>query len=236
MVTRYNSEDINWGEMRARINDQDDNNINNKAVENDMSTSADIDWEELRRKVEDDFDKELNSLIDGEDSECGDIDCKICEGRCGSQKDCIGLPTKDGSDTYDFADEHGLLDEDGNMIEETEEEIDPDKISAIAWNTNTKPVQDGDFLGIMKPNMFYPKSNFDYTGVNKPNVRQQVEKEAIDNDFDDVQCKHFLDASEGIGEVYIYPINDKTRMCLCKTCNANLASKMLEQLALETFI
>jgi len=193
---------------------------------------SNINWDELRIKVEEDFNKEANENSINEY-------CSNCS-ECSSRKDCIGLPTVNGSDRYDFADEHGLLDDDGNEISEDDpdakdieyEDNDDEKeeISAAIWRKNTPVVKNGDFLGIEHPNMFYPKENFDYAGA-----LREAEKD-LENEYDDIQCPHFTDASLGVGEVYIYPINQKTRMCLCKTCNANLASKMLGQLALETFI
>ena len=34
----------------------------------------------------------------------------------------------------------------------------------------------------------------------------------------------------------VYPIDDDQELCLCPECNMVLASKVLEQLALETFL
>jgi hypothetical protein len=204
-----------------------------------------IDWEELRRKVEDDFDKEYF-----EDRGCGNADCSICEGK--KEKDCIGLPTKDGSDTYDFADEHGFVDDNGNIVEtddpdsediiyeeDTENDEEDTDIPSIAWRKNTPVVKNGDFLGLEEPNMFYPKEEFNYSKVLKDGLKaitnNLTKAKKIPQEIE-ILCRHFDNKSQGVDPVYIYPINDYQKICLCDTCNANLASKMLEQLALETFI
>jgi hypothetical protein len=194
-----------------------------------------IDWDELRIKVEEDYDKELLDLINtNEDCSTCSADCKICEGR--QPRDCIGLPTKDGSDSYDFNDEHGLIDEFGNEIEDellggedidTEDETIDDEptkeeISSIAWNkAKSEPMSDEEIKQIED----------DLLRLEEPGMHPELDKET-----NDIECKHFENESQGIGEVYIYPINESQRVCLCRICNASLASKMLEQLALETFI
>jgi len=48
-----------------------------------------------------------------------------------------------------------------------------------------------------------------------------------------MECIHITDNNP---EGYIYPIDEDQELCLCPECNMILASKVLEQLALETFI
>ena len=53
----------------------------------------------------------------------------------------------------------------------------------------------------------------------------------------DIQCIHLsknLDSCDDT--VYIYPLSPGQDICLCSDCNRNLASKIMEQMALEMFL
>lgn len=109
-------------------------------------------------------------------------------------------------DETDYNDEHGFLDP---SLDNTNNIFYDEKtLSELAWNK--------------KPQI---KEDYNYLDFERFNIgTEQL----------DIKCRHFDE--EQTGETYIFPINDNQRVCLCKYCNANLASKMLEQLALETFM
>ena len=46
-----------------------------------------------------------------------------------------------------------------------------------------------------------------------------------------IKCKHL--SNNNIGEYYVYPLNDRQEIYLCKECHIDLSKKILEQLTLE---
>jgi hypothetical protein len=182
------------------------------------NNKGEINWDELKKKVEDGIKEEENEDIyyeddvDEGDVECTECTCGVCKKRRGEQDNNIGLPTIEDDDQYDFYDEHGLIDpDDQDIYVDSDDVIDDKEISNLAWNKDTPDLKNN-FLGWGETDSF--------------NLNKSL----------DIKCRHFDEESKTVNEVYIYPINDMQRVCLCKYCNANLASKIFEQIALETFI
>jgi len=114
-------------------------------------------------------------------------------------------------DEEDEEDEEELLDDSFD--------VSPKQISKIAWNNHNVERSRNPFWG--------PKITY---------KREEIKEDELEDENEETYSMECIHLNGDDDEIYIYPISDGQELCLCKNCNMMLASKILEQLALETFL
>jgi len=182
-----------------------------------------INWDELKKKVDDDIQKD----IDNEIQTIKDINTNL-----GDDNRILNLKTTD-IDIDPFNLWAGVDIEEKDKNEELDEdEIDDENFEEEVDETDEDEERDENYSSCFC-------DYCDQGGLIDPH--SEIEKYAWNNaeKKSDIECIH-LSSKEKINtyddDVYIYPINKEQDICLCRDCNRELASKIMEQMALEMFI
>lgn len=178
-------------------------------MEENFNMGNNIDWDDLKLKVDADLQEELKKVQEDIKEELRILQ-NIVDEYPGEGIVHLNNVPKEKDNYYD---EGGEL-EDGFVQE-------------LTWNKNPKPT---------------PRDGMLYEEYDTPKY-EDCTCDMCDEDDEygcgppkeySLECKHIQD--NDYDDIYIYPIDDEQELCLCKQCNMILASKMLEQLALEIFL
>lgn len=194
-----------------------------------------INWDELKRKVDADLQKD----IDEETRIVNDIEYVFGRGK--------GIVNLKDSNNHFYThlnpknvnvDPFNLFGrkEDDEETEEDEEEIDYEDDDYLDENDDEDYNDEGgEIPQISQKDVEYDQRSIEqYAWNNKDNQRVTKEQSSRKKD---IQCDHVANEFESYnGDVYIYPLSPGQDICLCKDCHRELASKIMEQLAMEMFL
>ena len=177
-----------------------------------------IDWDDLKQKVDADLEEELK-----QEQEAIKEELKILQNIV-DEYPGRGIVNLD----YTPKEEEDYFDEGG--------ELEDGFVQELTWNKYPQPTE--------RHNIF---SECDCNLCNEEDEEDEEDEDDDEYDEEDddeyncgppkkysLECKHIQ--KDDYENIYIYPIDDEQELCLCTQCNMILASKMLEQLALETFL
>ena len=179
-----------------------------------------IDWNDLKKKV----DADLQADIDAEAQAANDVSLLF-----GKEKGIINLKIpSDGTLKSQIKNDYF-----SSHLVPRNVDIDPFNL----WGNDSEDESEEDEEELDE------NDDWDYNDEDGelPEVSQRsIEKYAWNNhstaNKDDIYCKHLTDQEEYKGDTYLYPICKDQDICLCKECNMILASKIMEQMALEMFL
>lgn len=119
--------------------------------------------------------------------------------------------------------------DEGGELPDVSIDDSPEQISKIAWN-NHDGLNRNHFLG--------PEITFKREEIKNDleDDEEDYEEDYKDEEYNEKYTMECIHLNGDDDEVYIYPIDDDQDICLCKQCNMTLAGKILEQMAIETFM
>ena len=201
-----------------------------------------IDWDELKKKVDADLQKDINVEV----QTAKDIEYGIGRGngiinlKYPSPEEYFSThlhPINTDIDPFNLFGKQNDSDEDEDNIEYEPEDSEEDEEYQDDEDTDEDTDEDYDDEGGL-----LPISNNNREEVSQEDIEKYAwnnKTEEVENKINehDIQCIHLIDIlSDYNDDVYIYPLNNDQDIHLCKQCNMNLASKIMEQLALEMFL